>query len=254
VPVDEYTIEHIMPQAIAASPQWQAELGADWERVHETWLHTLGNLTLTGYNSQYSNRPFTEKQDITGGFRESPLRLNKGLGTPGTWDEAAITERAQRLASVAAEVWALPSLTEETLAVYRDKPARSAPAGSYALADHPQLAPGQPMQPIFEALRKELLALDPCVNEDFLKLYITYRAESYFVNVVPQGKHLVLNPNMPFGELRDLEGRARDVTNIGHWGRGDVEVTLSTDDDMPYILGLVRQALDRQLRVSDSEA
>jgi predicted transport protein len=91
------------------------------------------------------------------------------------------------------------------------------------------------------------------VSEDFLKLYITYKAESYFVNVVPQSKRLVLNLNMPFGELRDPAGRARDVTNIGHWGRGDVEVTLSTGDGMPYVLGLVRQALERQLRVSDSE-
>lgn len=44
------------------------------------------------------------------------------------------------------------------------------------------------------------------------------------------------------------------MTNIGHWGRGDVDVTLSTDNDMPYVLGLVRQALERQLRVPDVEA
>lgn len=62
------------------------------------------------------------------------------------------------------------------------------------------------MGPVFEARSKELLALDPCVREDFLKPYITYKAESYFVNVVPQGKRLVLNLNMPFGELRDPEG------------------------------------------------
>jgi uncharacterized protein with ParB-like and HNH nuclease domain/predicted transport protein len=254
VPVDEYTIEHIMPQSISVSPQWRAELGPDWERVHETWLHTLGNLTLTGYNSQYSNRPFVEKQEIIGGFKESPLRLNKGLGSLAAWNEAAISERAHRLANVAVEVWSLPSLPEETLAVYRARPERSRQASGYTLADHPNLAVGQPMQSLFESLRKELLALDPCVSEDFLKLYITYKAESYFVNVVPQSKRLVLNLNMPYGELRDPDGRARDVTNIGHWGRGDVEVTLSSDDGMPYVLGLVRQALERQLRTPDVEA
>jgi len=221
--------------------------------VHETWLHTLGNLTLTGYNSEYGNRPFATKRDIYGGFGESPLRLNKGLGTLSAWDEAAITERAQRLARLAAEVWALPLLAEQTLAAYRDKPTRSAPAGGYTLDDHPQVAVGQPMQPLFEALRRELLALDPCVTEDFLKLYITYKAETYFVNVVPQSKRLVLNLNMLFAEVRDPEARARDVTNVGHWGRGDMEVTLSTDADMPYVLGLVRQALERQLGNSDSE-
>lgn len=54
VEVDLYTIEHIMPQNANLSEQWKQELGPEWERVHESWLHTLGNLTLTGYNSEYS--------------------------------------------------------------------------------------------------------------------------------------------------------------------------------------------------------
>ena len=58
VPVDEYTIEHIMPQNEVLSADWKKALGSEWERVHQTWLHTLGNLTLTGYNSEYSDRPF----------------------------------------------------------------------------------------------------------------------------------------------------------------------------------------------------
>ena len=73
VPVDEYTIEHIMPQNEDLSAEWREALGEDWERVHETWLHTLGNLTLTGYNSEYSDHPFPKKRDMQGGFRESPL-------------------------------------------------------------------------------------------------------------------------------------------------------------------------------------
>ncbi|MCZ5581046.1 HNH endonuclease family protein [Escherichia coli] len=54
--------------------------GPEWKRIHKKWLHTLGNLTLTGYNSSYSDRPFAKKRDIKGGFKESPLRLNTGLG------------------------------------------------------------------------------------------------------------------------------------------------------------------------------
>ncbi len=255
VPVDEYTIEHIMPQSVSTSPQWRADLGPDRQRIHDTWLHTLGNLTLTGYNSEYSNRPFTQKRDIVGGFKESPLRLNKGLSSLDVWNEAAIAERAERLARVAAaEVWALPFLPEETLAAYRDKPTKSAAAGGHTLDDHPYVAFGQPMQPVFEVLRKELLALDPCVSEDFLKLYISYKAENYFVNVVTQSKRLVLNLNMPFRELRDPESRARDVTNAGHWGRGDVEVSLSSADELPYVLGLIRQAFERQIPSIDAEA
>ncbi len=68
--VDEYTIEHILPQNKGVSLQWREALGFDWKRIHETWLHTLGNLTLTAYNSDYSDRSFTEKRDM-------PTRLRR---------------------------------------------------------------------------------------------------------------------------------------------------------------------------------
>ena len=87
VAVDEYSIEHIMPQTDNLSERWKAISGFEWQRVHETWLHTLGNLTLTGYNSEYSDRPFSEKRDMEGGFKESPLRLNNGLGQLDIWNE-----------------------------------------------------------------------------------------------------------------------------------------------------------------------
>ena len=63
VPVDEYAVENIMPHNESLSAAWQAELGSAWKRVHDAKLHTLGNLTLTGYNSEYSDRPFQEKRD-----------------------------------------------------------------------------------------------------------------------------------------------------------------------------------------------
>ena len=119
VPVDEYTIEHILPQNENLSAKWRDELGPEWHRVQESWLHTLGNLTLTGYNAEYSDRPFPEKRDMKGGFRESPLKLNEGLSGLDKWDEAAIKNRAERLAAVATGVWAVPSLQAEVLELYR---------------------------------------------------------------------------------------------------------------------------------------
>src|SRR5213076_2566159 len=68
VSVDEYTIEHILPQNENLPVQWKTELGPGWGRIQKTYLHTLGNLTLTGYNSEYSDRPFLEKRDMKGGF------------------------------------------------------------------------------------------------------------------------------------------------------------------------------------------
>ena len=70
----DYSVEHIMPQHL--TPTWRRSLGEDYENIHETWLHRIANLTLTGYNSKYSNSDFAEKRDISNGFRESGLRMN----------------------------------------------------------------------------------------------------------------------------------------------------------------------------------
>ena len=244
VPVDEYTIEHILPQNETLSAAWRDALGPEWQRVQETWLHTLGNLTLTGYNAEYSDRPFSEKRDMQGGFKESPLRLNKALGALDAWNEATIQQRAKRLADQAVEVWKPPTLSADVLETYRLKAER--PAG-YTLDDHVQLAEGSPMRPLFEEFRKEVLALDPCVSEEILKLYVAYKAETNFVDIVPQKSRLRFSLNMHFHELHDQRKLAKDVTNLGRWGNGDVEVGLSEAEDMPYIMGLVRQAFEKQM-------
>ena len=245
VPVDEYTIEHIMPQNPDLSSKWQETLGPDWQRVHETWLHTLGNLTLTGYNSEYSDRPFADKRDMKGGFKESPLRLNDGLGGLDVWNEAAIHHRAERLATVAAGVWGAPHLAVEVLNAYRPK--KDKPVSAYTIDDHQHLSESSPLRAVFEAFRKEVLALDPAVTEEFLKLYVAYKAETNFVDVVPQASRLRLSLNMPFHELYDPKLIAKDVANLGRWGNGDVEVGLDSTDDLPYVMGLVRQSFEKQM-------
>ena len=73
VPVDEYTIEHIMPQNKDLPAAWREALGQDWQQVHERWLHTLGNLTLTGYNSEYSDRPFLRETRHAWRFQGEPI-------------------------------------------------------------------------------------------------------------------------------------------------------------------------------------
>ena len=251
VAVDEYTIEHILPQNENLSAMWREALGPEWERVQETWLHTLGNLTLTGYNAEYSDRSFAEKRDMQGGFKESPLRLNDGLGVLGTWNEATIQERAKRLAEQAVQVWTLPVLPTDVLETFRLK--ADQPVG-YTLHNHSHLAPSGPMRPLFETFRKAVLALDPCVSEEVLKLYVAYKAETNFVDVVPQKSRLRLSLNMHFHELHDPRSLAKDVTNLGRWGNGDVEVGLSTLEDLPYVMGLVRQAFERQMGDRDGDA
>jgi uncharacterized protein with ParB-like and HNH nuclease domain len=117
----DYSIEHILPQNPRRSSEWQLALGDGWKDLQERLLHTLGNLTLTGYNPEYSDRPFSEKRDMDGGFRNSPLRLNQGLGQLNTWNEAEIDKRAIRLAEQAVAIWSRPELREDVLSVYRTK-------------------------------------------------------------------------------------------------------------------------------------
>ncbi len=131
------------------------------------------------------------------------------------------------------------------------KPTR--PRG-YTIDDHPHLLDGSPCAQLFEAFRKEVLALDPCVTEEFLKLYVAYKAETNFVDVVPQAKRLRLSLNMAFHEINDPEGLCKDVTNLGRWGNGDVEVGLQSLDELPYVMGLVRQSFEKQMGNGEAEA
>lgn len=117
----EYSIEHIMPQNENLSSAWQNALGEDWRSVHERLLHTLGNLTLTGYNPEYSDKPFTDKRDMAGGFRDSPLRLNQGLGQLDSWNATEIEARAQRLEAQAVGIWKRRALDDGVLSKYREQ-------------------------------------------------------------------------------------------------------------------------------------
>ena len=245
VHVGEYTIEHIMPQNENISVEWQVALGEDWQRVQETWLHTLGNLTLTGYNAEYSDRPFAEKRDMQGGFRESPLRVNRGLAEIDTWNEEAIKARADRLARIVIQIWPAPSPSEETFNAHYPSALRK--SAGFTIQDHPFLVHGSPARSLFDRLRQEILALDPCIAEEFFKTYIAYKAETNFCDVAAQTRQLKLWLNLPFKEISDPRGLARDVTNIGHAGNGDVEVALDDLEQLPYAMGLIRQSFENQM-------
>ena len=101
-----YSIEHIMPQHL--TPAWVKELGEDYEEIHEAWLHRMANLTLTGYNSKYSNNAFTEKRDMKNGFIDSHLYLNNWIGQQNHWGLAELEARNQMLMQRALKIWPLP--------------------------------------------------------------------------------------------------------------------------------------------------
>lgn len=242
--LDEYTIEHIMPQNENLSDEWQEALGPDWQRIQETWVHTLGNLTLTGYNPEYGDRSFAYKRDTKGGFKESPLKLNAGLGELNEWNEVAISNRAKILADLAIGVWTVPDVDRDILNATSQKGDLKA---HYTLEDHVPLHPNSPVRPLFDVFRKEVLALDECVTEEVRKLYVAYKAETNFVDVIPQKSRLRLVLNMRFHELNDPKQIGKNVTDIGRWGNGDVEVDYDDPDQIPYVMSLVRQSFEKQM-------
>ncbi|OPG25496.1 DUF262 and DUF1524 domain-containing protein [Helicobacter pylori] len=232
----ECTIEHIMPQTL--TEEWQRDLGGNFQAIHDKYLHTIGNLTLTGYNEKYSNNSFQEKRDMEKGFKQSPLRLNQSLKDLESFGGKEIEKRANDLADWALKIWIYPKLDLETLEKYKSKYDLS----SYKFSPH--------LRELFDTLRKEIKALDERVTENFMKHYITYKHGTIFVSIVPLKYELNLILNMDFSELQDEikeKLKIRNVSKTGHLGVGDVEVKLETKENIPYCLGLIRQALEKQM-------
>ncbi len=238
----EYTIEHIMPQKL--TEEWEKDLGQDHERIHTQYLHTIGNLTLTGYNETYSNKSFQEKRDMEKGFKDSPLKLNQGLRDLESFGEEEIKKRANDLADLALKIWTYPNLDAETLEKYKPKKDKKEKKvydlSSYKFGSH--------SRELFDILSKGIKDLDEKrIIENFNQDYISYKFSKNFVDIVVQNKGLKLYLNMPFNELQDEKNLARDMTNKGHLGNGDIEVKLETKEDIPYCLGLIKQALEKQM-------
>ncbi|MCK0499853.1 DUF262 and DUF1524 domain-containing protein [Helicobacter pylori] len=241
------TVEHIMPQTLTEdtelTEEWERDLGENFKEIHDKYLHTIGNLTLTGYNSTYSNKSFQEKRDMEKGFKDSPLRLNQGLRDLESFGEEEVKKRANDLADLALKIWTYPKLDAETLEKYKPKKDKKEKKvydlSSYKFGSH--------SRELFDILSKEIKALDERITENFNQDYISYKFSKNFVDIVVQTKDLKLYLNMKFNELQDEKNLARDMTNKGHLGNGDIEVKLETKENIPYCLGLIKQALEKQM-------
>lgn len=103
----KFSVEHIMPQTLNAS--WRKSLGEGCEEVHEKWKDRIANLTITAYNSEYSNRDFAIKRDMENGFADSVFRMNKWVGDQETWGERELENRQSMLEGRFIELW--PSIS-----------------------------------------------------------------------------------------------------------------------------------------------
>ena len=241
VSVDEYTIEHILPQNPDLNTEWKKMLGENWQDIQKEYLHTLGNITLTGYNSELSDRPFGQKKKIDGGFDDSPIRLNEYLRATDVWNVEHIENRAKLLAEKAKSIWYSPKLENDVVDQYRPKAKQE---NVYTFDRYKHLT-GE-MLDLYHALKKRIMNIDSSVTEEYKKLYIAFKSTTNFVDIVPQKSRLRLSLNMPFSQLNDPKEICNNVSELGRWGNGEVEVGLSNINEIDYVMELIQQAFDIQ--------
>ncbi len=235
VDVENYTIEHIIPQNPNLSVEWQQDLGNNWQEIQAKYLHTIGNLTLTGHNAKLSDRSFQEKQNMKDGFADSPLYLNRTLAKLDIWNEKGINNRAKTLADIAAEVWSFPSVDLNNNFSDSNKDISIQP-------EYKKHLQGEVLE-LFEIIRQEIINLDISVREEFLKYYIAYKTFTNFVDIYPQKNRLRIILNMNVEEIDDPQDICKDIT--GWRMNGDIEVGFSSLSKLNDVMFLIRQAFQK---------
>ncbi len=243
-PTNDYSIEHIMPQKIDENPGWISMLGEGWEDTHRTWLHRLGNLTLTAYNSTYSNRPFEEKVKIEGGFKESAVRLNTDVRSQSIWTEKEMRARGKRLAKRALAIWPNHGADEKSIAEDKYRELREL-ANRVAFSDE-GMRPE--VQKLIKGLRKELLSIGECVAVVEKKSLCYYdRNANFYAEILPMSRYVRLLIPLEFHEVDDPSGIASDTTqwkvlpNVVHRDCG-VCIDVRNEENISDAVALVRQA------------
>jgi uncharacterized protein with ParB-like and HNH nuclease domain/predicted transport protein len=243
VNVEGFTIEHIMPQNPQLSVAWQQELGEHWKDSQNRYLHTIGNVTLTGYNSEMSDHSFAEKRDLPKGFGQSSLYLNESIRTSSQWDEAAITKRAKTLAQRAISIWPIPHIDDAKGA---KKPANGRGA-IYSLEHYTAQATDTTFE-LLLALRQRILNLDGNVRELFYKNGIVYRIPDQFAWVHPNQVSIKVAFSSFPGEIKDPR-HALDVGNLdSKTGRLWSEYSIRSAADLDYATYLINQSLQLHRR------
>lgn len=244
VNAENLTIEHILPQNPNLSIDWRNEIGEGWENIQEKYLHTIGNLTLTAYNSELSDKSFNRKKTTQGGFNDSPLFLNTSVRKAEIWNEQAIQYRSKVLAKRALLVWPAPKLDSEILKMFK-KTDSSSDSKTYSFDQYKYLK-GEILD-LYNLFEKRVLNIDASVKVELKKLYIAFKAQTNFVDVVPQKSRLRLSLNIDFDKIIDPKGICKDVSGLGRWGNGDVEVGLQHQSELDDIIELVEQAFEEQM-------
>lgn len=236
-----YTIEHILPQNKNMRPEWQDALGESYAEIQAKYVDTLGNLTLTCYNSEMSDKSFAEKKKV---YKESAMHtLNKYVTEQDTWNESTILTRVDLLAKAACKIWHYPVLMDEQKEKYQTKDELATVQQSYDISNYEF---NTTTRMLYDRLLAAVMEIEPNTRVEYKKLYIAHKLRTNFMDIVVQSRRLRIAVNLDFDEVFDPKGICRDVTNLGRWGNGDVEIGFESIDQIPDTLEIIKQAIDKQ--------
>lgn len=238
----KYSIEHILPRNEKLIPDWRKMLGDNWREVQQQWLHRLGNLTLTGYNSTYSDRSFSEKKTISGGFEESSVRLNKFVREQPVWTQAEIERRGQALAKRALLIW--PNLEVDKALI--DAAAQAEVRSRAKQQDTATTPMSTTARSLFDLFRKEFMEGDADIVELAERKSVSYHGPAFFLEVLPRKNRITLLLALDFNEVDDPAGIAADATEHKFFANaeyeGGVYCSIWAPEDIEKALPMVRQA------------
>jgi len=234
-----------MPQNPVLRPEWKAMLGEHWKDIQNEWIHRLGNLTLTGYNSTYSDKPFQEKKTCEGGFNESPLRLNQFIRGKEQWTEKEMEERGKKLAEMALSEWPALEVAEQDVKRIELEELEQRTA-KYS---RETLEMGEETAELFDALRESLMILGGDVREVYHRRSATFHVLDPFVEIIPRSRRLTVLFDLEFDELDDPGGKAQNSNN---WSfitlaqtSGGVVMSITDLDEVAQAAQIAKQAYDR---------
>ena len=228
--LDDLQIEHIMPQTL--TDEWMKDLGEEWSEIHDKYVHTIGNLTLTAHNPEMSNMSFSEKQNT---YQKSELNLTGSLVDHKVWGEDEISERAARLAEAAVHLWKCPK--------------GYAPDGVETDAEEEEeYVEGTDLKYLWYALKKEILS-----SYDGLEFYMTRVYGGFRIPVYGRVRSVVIcslevrrskiyltyNTKVSDDIIRPSIF-VEDVSNVGHQSPWDFRSTIIAEDNIKSAVELVK--------------
>ena len=248
IDTNSFSIEHVMPQNENMRPEWREMLGSEWQSIQQTWLHRLGNLTLTGYNPEYSDKDFQTKKSIAGGFNESPLRLNRDMRESEQWTEREMEARARRLAEQSITLWPMLQVSPELIS-------------RYELEEHKRLSHGKTAKDVsgfnnsttllFDQLNQYVNEMGTDISLIIGKKNLTFYTLEPFLQAVPRKNYLalvlVLDYERLAPEMQELCTDTSDWSFIVNATLSGVYCELHTENDLGKLAGLMRMAYEEAL-------